>query len=248
MSKQTHSTGLAATLTLSRLAWRRLFRGKLIWLSLAMCALPVPLAYIGAAATTATPSTWRTVYSLLLVLVAIVPALHLAPAVAEEIEDKTYTYLWSRPLPRWSLIAGKLLALAPATAFLLGVTAAGACALTLGSSIGEYPMAPVCAAVGTALGALAASCACMGVGSLMASHATITAILYLGAVDLPVSYIPFSIQYLSFNFHMRQIALAQELFSSEALVAMLWLVGLAGIWLALALWKVARAEPAGGGR
>ncbi|HEX7700975.1 MAG TPA: ABC transporter permease subunit, partial [Kofleriaceae bacterium] len=100
----------AALSALARLTFTRLLRGKLMWVSLAIACLPIALATaLGREPSTALDITFK----IELFVIAILPALFAAPAIGEELEDRTATYLWSRPLPRWSILAGKLLALAP---------------------------------------------------------------------------------------------------------------------------------------
>src|SRR5207237_965006 len=49
----------------------------------------------------------------MMMILAILPPLFVSSSIGEEIEDRTTTYLWSRPLARWTVVGGKLLALVP---------------------------------------------------------------------------------------------------------------------------------------
>ena len=39
-----------------------------------------------------------------LVVMALLSSVFVASSIGEEIEERTITYLWSRPLPRWTLL------------------------------------------------------------------------------------------------------------------------------------------------
>ena len=43
-------------------------------------------------------------------LLTVIPPILVASSIADEIDDKTSAYLWSRALPRWSIVLGKFLA------------------------------------------------------------------------------------------------------------------------------------------
>ncbi|MBZ0236922.1 MAG: hypothetical protein K8M05_31630, partial [Deltaproteobacteria bacterium] len=109
-------SGLDATLALARLALVRSMRGKALWIAAAISLLP--LVVVGVQVSLGhTPTTmWETAFHLTLLTLPIVPSILIGPSLSDEIEDKTSAYLWSRALPRWSIIAGKLLGLAPIAA------------------------------------------------------------------------------------------------------------------------------------
>ena len=92
-------TTARAAMILAGLSLRRLFRSRVIWISAIVAMAPL-LVQVAAGGTASMKNEWRDLYSMLTVVLAIIPALHMAPAVAEEIEDRTFTYLWSRPFPR----------------------------------------------------------------------------------------------------------------------------------------------------
>lgn len=113
-------TGAQATAAIARLSFKRVVRGKALWVALASALLPAVAAFLYR--TYGGPDKlelWEPVFVLCALLFVIVPPVLVSSSIADEIDDKTSAYLWSRALPRWSLVAGKLLALAPLSAAVL---------------------------------------------------------------------------------------------------------------------------------
>ena len=115
-------------------------------------------------------------------VLAVVPAMFVAASIGEEIEDKTITYLWSRPLPRWHVIAGKLVALAP--------IAIGSRSLAGSSRCRSAPdaLAPS-TLVGIAAAALAISILASGISTLAPKHGMALTIIYMLLFDVPIGEI-----------------------------------------------------------
>lgn len=229
-------SGLAATWILARVALLRLRRSAwAVRFTLLFVALPAAFA---AMAVTSGASGWRAVFFLSVGLLAIVPPLHLAPAVAEELEERTFTYLWSRPVPRWSLVSGKLLGLAPVVALVL----AGAVALAYPLAAGHQGSADelLRGAAAMAVGAIAASMASVGVGSIAPRYPMPVAVSYLLALDLPVGELPLSLRSLSITYHVRAMAGLEK--GGAHWASAVWALGLGAVWLVVALWRTSRTE------
>jgi len=97
--------------TLVGVTLKRLTRGKALWIAAGLAALPVVFAVVlQGAGRSASPSE---LFAPTMLLFAVLPALLVGASVGEEIEDRTSTYLWSRPIARWAVLAGKLCALTP---------------------------------------------------------------------------------------------------------------------------------------
>lgn len=98
-----------------RLLWMRLARGRLIWIALVLLFLPAIVTGVLAAT-----GDWGVGFfdkvseSYLGFLVPLCAALLAAPTVADEIEGKTFTFLFARPAPRYALLLGRLAAAIPA--------------------------------------------------------------------------------------------------------------------------------------
>jgi ABC-2 type transport system permease protein len=234
-------SGMAAAGLLARLTVRRLFRSRAIWVTVALCFLPALFAYAVVDPDDRGLGSWNEVFAVALGLLAIVPPLHLASAVAEEVEDNTFTYLWSRPMPRWSVIVGKLAAIAPVLALLLSA------GTLLGFDAGYGSSSPgagdliVRAALALTLGVLGAGCVAIGLGSLIPRQALAVSIIYLLIIDLPIGALPFSLRNLSITYHVRHIAGVEKV-NNPVPESIGWLAGIAAIWLVLAFWRIARAE------
>lgn len=235
-------SGSRAAAVLARLTLLRLMRGKVLWISAFLALVPLVVLVLVDVPGASLRQQWQSFSPLLTLLVAVLPALHLAPAIAEEIEDRTFTYLWSRPFPRWSLLAGKLLALVPTVCALLGVTMAGAFALNFGAELGDHVALLGHGVAAMAVGVWAASAAAMGVGSVVPRHATAVALVYLLILDTPVGAMPFAIHNLSLTYHIRQIAQASFLSDTSPLESLLWLAGISAVWLGVAVWRISTAE------
>jgi len=99
--------GGAGVVAVARVALLRLVRGRASWLVALVAAVPLPFAAWLHARADAMASAFEVVK----LLVAIVPAWLVAAALGDELDHATYT--WARPLPRWTIVVGKLVALAP---------------------------------------------------------------------------------------------------------------------------------------
>ena len=100
-------SGLASTFVLARVTWTRLVRGRALWVSLFVAALPCLYAAMMRG------GVQDELYAFEILILAILAPMFISSSLGEEIEDRTTTYLWSRPIPRWAVLAGKLLALVP---------------------------------------------------------------------------------------------------------------------------------------
>ena len=188
----------SATWLLAKLNLKLLFRGNLWWILAACGVLPVLLARISQ-----TRHAAETAVASAITLLSIFTPLLVAGSVGEEVEKKTYAYLWSRPIPRTSFILGKLLAYAPYlfAVFFLSVLASTNMAASRG---GDAPaLAPL--ACGGAVAALMLSVACALVATITPKHATGFSLFYLLFVDNVIGGIPTSIRYLSLQFQARTV-------------------------------------------
>jgi hypothetical protein len=221
----------AALSALARLTLVRLLRGKLLWVSVAIAFLPIALAK----AVASQPDTaLKTTFGIELFVLAILPPLFAAPAIGEELEDRTATYLWSRPLPRWSILAGKLLALAPfVTAIIVGSWIA-----SIVVALQKVP--PPITIVALAAGTLAVSIVSAGIATLAPKRGMAFAIIYVLIIDLSLGAIPASIQWISVT-HAARVLGGFESDSSPVSGAIAMAV-LSALWLAVAFRRIGRIE------
>lgn len=237
-------SGTSAALILMRLSWVRLFRNKAFWLSIALAALP--LLFLASLASNWDPDErWsRTLAVAVIPLLGILTPLNLAPIVAEEAEDETFSYLWSRPLPRWSVIAGKSAALVPFCWGLLFASVAAVWAISFGGQ-GDESWRLVRGLLAIGLGVVATGAISVGLGVLIRRQAVAVSAGYLLVVDLPLGNVPLSIANLSVTHHVSEIAArgAESAAAAPGMAAPLaWLLGLTAAWLALAVWRIERIE------
>jgi hypothetical protein len=222
---------------IARLAWMRLWRGRTIWLSAILFAAPVLLAGLTAARMRDAEERWRNVAELALrSMVLLAPVVHLATALSEELESRTFTYLWSRPISRPAILLGKMLAIVPALIG-MGLVSMGATWALCGAGHGLGS-----ALLATAVGIAGASAFAVGIGTLFPRHPLVVALGYVFFAEQILPEIP-SVQRLTTLFHVTQIAGVGEHAGTEGtLEALVTLAILSTIWIALALWKIRGSE------
>jgi ABC-type transport system involved in multi-copper enzyme maturation permease subunit len=233
MSFPAPSTG-TALVTLGRLTFTRLLRGKLMWVSLAIACLPAVLA--AALAKQHDVSVVGPVFKTLLGVMAILPPMFAAPAIGEEIEDRTASYLWSRPLRRWTILAGKLLALAPLSMALLA--GSWGLAIVAGAHAPDAPPAPMTVAA-VAAGAFGVSILSAGIATLAPKRGMALAIIYVLIVDLPLGVIPASVQWVSVTHAVSTLAGFEHASRLSGGVA---LFILCAIWAMVSFRRISRIE------
>ncbi len=215
--------------TLVGVSLRRVSRSRAVWVVAMIAALPTLLA----AAMPHRHEAVATAAALELVVMLLLPCVFVASAIGEEIEDRTTTYLWSRPIARWTLVVGKLLALAPLSALLV----AGGWVMATQAAGSPFPLQ---SAIAFAAGAVAVSVVAAGVALLVPKHGMAVSIAYLVIVDLVIGGIPASLQAISIT---RQVRLLADIESAPSLVTpAITLAAIAAVWLAIGLLRVRRLE------
>ncbi|HET7502845.1 MAG TPA: ABC transporter permease subunit [Kofleriaceae bacterium] len=222
---------LSTVWTLAAVTLRRLVRGKGLWIGAAIAALPSAFASVAHARGAASPDRILNATTLAL---AVLPAMFVASSIADEIEARTITYLWSRPIARWAVLAGKLCALAPIVIALVvgGWVVAG--------YVGLEAVPPVRTWLAIGGGCLAACLIAMGITTVVPRHAMALTIGYL-LVDNVIGLLPFSMRELSIMHQTRVLsgvgsaapALGQPL-AAMAVVA--------GLWAVVGLVRIGRME------
>jgi ABC-type transport system involved in multi-copper enzyme maturation permease subunit len=215
----------AAVWSIARVTFRRSTRGMLPAIAFIISLLPVLAA-------APMHKNGNSAAELVMLVLVILPPMFVASSLGEEIEDKTAAYLWSRPLARWTIIAGKLLALAPMCAVFVTGSLVG-CGFA-----GDPSLLNAGIITALAAGAIATCCAVAGIAAILPRHAMIFAIIYL-LIDLTVGSIDASIHYASLAYAMRSIA-GQT--SSVAIIGAIAMVAISGVWLSVAFRRIARLE------
>ena len=216
----------SALLTLVGVTWRRFARGRAVWVAVVIAALPV---LMGAVIGDPDPVTVIT-----MLVMGLLPPVFVASTIGEELEERTSTYLWSRPLPRWTLLIGKLLALAPIASVLIAL----GWVVAIQVATGAPPSARSIAAF--AIGGLVISAMSAGIGTLVPKHGMALSIVYFVVIDLAVGAIPASVQSISITRHVRQLAgLDDPGTLGEPAITLLII---STVWLAVGLWRIRRLE------
>lgn len=235
---------MSAITSLAGLTWKRILRGRTKWSTAVLVAVP-PIVGAATLARVQDPGArWTIVAELTFRSIGLLaPVLHLATAVNEENEGKTYTYLWSRPVRREALLFGKMLAVVPAIAAAAVLSLALSFAIV---SIGPGAMDPLWllrSAGAAVLGVAAASCFAVAIGSIFTRHPLVVAFGYVFFAEqiLPQQE---SIQNLTTLYHVKTVAQLPKAIQvgDDAGGAILALVVLSAIWLGLAVWRIRRLE------
>jgi ABC-type transport system involved in multi-copper enzyme maturation permease subunit len=221
-----------AVTTLASVTFTRLRRGVALWLGLVFAALPIAYPAVSAMTHSAEPSLQHLLDGVRLLL-AVLPAMFVASSIGEDIEHKTSTYLWSRPIPRWGVIAGKLLALVPTVAVLV-LASWVAC-----FAVARQTAPPVDSCIALVEGSIAASLIAAGIATLVPSYALVLTIGYM-LVDMFISALPMSLAELSITHQVT--ALAQLSNAGEMVAPLVWLIGVSGLWLVIAVVRINRLE------
>ncbi len=226
-------TGGAATLALSRLMVRRFARTSTPWICAVVAALPIAFA----AALRGRHVFAIRMFQIEQLLLVVLPAIVIAAAISSDLENRASTYLWSRPLARWSVVIAKLVALTPFMVALVVVSWIGAIAIGAGEM-----------ASGAQLGALAGGTVAVaviaaGIAVVVPRQGMALTIVYMlcdGMIgQLPTTRVQ-AISMVSVTHHIAR--LAGMVTDGSPALAGIGLVIVPAIWLAIGLMKVGRLE------
>jgi ABC-type transport system involved in multi-copper enzyme maturation permease subunit len=233
-------TGGQATLALARLAVVRAIRGKALWIACALSLLPLVVLGVQLSLGISRENMWRTAFELTLLTLPIIPSILVGPSLSDELEDKTSAYLWSRALPRWSIIAGKLVGLAPLAAVI------PAASITISWLVmgGPGVIAPEQFArgiVGSCSATIVAAALVAALSTLAPRHAVAVSVVYLLFIDKVVGELPIKLKYISISSGGRAIAGFSDT-DVTAAVGAVSLVAIAAIAITIAVTRIARLE------
>jgi ABC-type transport system involved in multi-copper enzyme maturation permease subunit len=230
--------GVEGAVAIAQVAFKRMLRGKALWVVIALAALP----FLSTAALedANVREDWGGVIAFWGYLLAILPPVLLASAIGEEIEERTMTYLWSRPLPRWSIVGGKILAIVP----VLWIVLAAALAVPFYARFPdatEHTTIFVRTMAAVVLGTVGVVAVTAGLATLVPRHGTVVSLAYLVFVDRTLAFFDASISKLSVTYHA--IRLTGMWGDAQPLVQSIgWLLGLSAAWMAVAAWRIRRLE------
>jgi ABC-type transport system involved in multi-copper enzyme maturation permease subunit len=225
-------TTLSTMWTLAGITLKRLGRGKALWIGGMFAALPV--AYASTVHSRHVAPAPDDLFKIPLLLLALLPAIYVGASIGEELEDRTSTYLWSRPIARAAVLAGKLCALVPIViALLVGGWFAGIMIWTEAA-----PSAISCVAL--AAGCVAASLVAAGIATVVPKHGMALTIGYM-LVDLFIGAMPFSLNQLSIT---NQANVLADLGGAPPAIAtpLVAMAVIAGLWGAVGFVRIRRLE------
>jgi ABC-type transport system involved in multi-copper enzyme maturation permease subunit len=226
-----------ATRAMASLTWLRTRRSRTLWISLALVMLPVIQGAVVRVAgdfnSLDSDRVWRDLLIAEFLLLAVLCPLYGAASLGEEIDSGTMTYLWSRPLARWTIAAGKLAALTPIVMVLIVASA------TAAMLVARNALPPVSGLVALAIGAISISIASAGIAMLVPRHSMVVPIAYFLFLDLPIGELPAALYRLSMSHHLRVLAVGD---SGSTATAAIWLGALTSFWAAIGLWKLRTLE------
>ncbi|HEX5064207.1 MAG TPA: ABC transporter permease subunit [Kofleriaceae bacterium] len=217
----------SALATLAGVTLRRLSRSRALWVLLAISLLPAFIASFLHGHTT----IFDLVATTQLIVTALLASVFVASAIGEEIEDRTTTYLWSRPIARWTIVAGKVIALAP----ICGLLAAGGWAVAMKWTNSPLELRTTLA---FASGGIALSFVAAGIALLVPKHGMALSIIYLLLVDLVIGGIPASLQSISITHQVWLLARTDPGIANPAIT----MVVIAVLWLGVGLLRLRRLE------
>jgi ABC-2 type transport system permease protein len=221
----------SAIAAMAALTWKRTRRSRTLIISLVLMLLPAAVGVAMRFSELPPEQVWSNLLRTELVLLAVLCPLYAAASLGDEIESGTMTYLWSRPMPRWTIAAGKLVALTPIVALMLVGS------VTLAMLVARSAMPPTAGLEALALGAVTVSIAATGIAMLVPRHSMVVPMAYVLFLDLPIGELPAVICRLSMTHHLR--AIGEGTATGENLV---WLLGVTAVWAALGLWRLRKFE------
>ena len=209
MSEATITFG-AASRVYARMAWLRMRRGRLVWLAVAMFALP--LLYV---AGLAIAGHWgRGLFDNVCefyfgFLIPFVPALTASAVVAEEIENKTFTFVFARPAPRGALVIGKLWAATVPALFVLVPSLAIAwlvAQLRFPADMADTWPHLLRVELAAVAGLCAYSALAAAIGTLFSRHPLVAVLVYLMLVEAGLGAAPIVLNLITIHWHLRNVA------------------------------------------
>ncbi len=228
----------STTLSIAYVTWLRILRRRALWVCMVIASLPV--LYAGAMTSLISTGGRAAVigndlFALELLVLGLLAPMFVATAIGEEVEDRTTTYLWSRPIARWSVLAGKLLTLVPLMIVVVFIS------WSLAAWIAWGMMPPMRTYGALAVCTLSMSLVATGIGTLAPKHGMALTIVYLLFFDFPLGVLPQTLRELSVGHQVRTLS---GLYPGEigVLSAAVGLVAIALVWSVVAALRVRRLE------
>jgi ABC-2 type transport system permease protein len=217
-----------AVLAIARLTVWRLLHSRAPLIGIVVAALPIAFA---AALRGRTGYALRS-FEVEQLLLVVLPAIVVAAAITADLDDRSITYLWSRPIPRWTLVAGKLVVLTP---YVVALVVIG---WIVATAVGAGTLASASTTLALAAGACASAFVAAGIATVAPRYGMALAIIYM-LVDSVVGQIPAGIAVLSVTHDVAQLAGVGH---GSPLVAASSLVAISAAWSIYGLRKIRLLE------
>jgi ABC-type transport system involved in multi-copper enzyme maturation permease subunit len=228
---------VGAVVTIARVTVMRAIRGRALWIALGIAMLTIAFAAVLVAASRSHRAEIELLLTGEMFVLVIVPPMLTASSIGDDIEDRTSTYLWSRAIPRWTVLVGKLVALAPIT---MGIVA-GTWAVAV--KIGDPQELTPGVVGGIAGAALAVSCISAGLATLVPKHGMAVAMIYVFVFDLWVGLVPASLQNICVSYQARMIgSIDRTSRDTSPTTAAIFMAAVSLLWLGIGLWRIRRIE------
>jgi len=203
---------LRALWTLYTLTLRQYLHGKRWMMIAVLFLLPAALAVLIRATAPNAPEIFLEFLLAFLfipqALLPLVALLHASGMIQDEQEEQTITYLLIRPIPKWALYLGKLVAtLTTAVALTAFFTAIAYAAIYWGAKSPPPDVRFRCVvAVGVHSLAVIAYCCLFGLISLFTRRTLIVGILYAAIIEGLLANLPLGVRLLTVIYYARIIA------------------------------------------
>ncbi len=232
----TYLTDGQAVAAIARLSLARVLRGKALWFAIGLGLLPVLVAVASRAKSGDAAETWDGLIVTFTLAMGIIAAILVSSSLSDELDERTAAYLWSRAVPRWSIVAGKLVGLVPLVAgpVLLGLTVSWL-ALSGPSTVGTTPLLRALGAF--AMGSVGAASVAALVATLAPRFGTPLAVGWLMLIDATFAGFDFSLKAVTVSYGTRALARG-----STDWLAPVSLVAMTALCLWWALRRVERIE------
>jgi ABC-type transport system involved in multi-copper enzyme maturation permease subunit len=230
--------GGEASLAIAAIALRRATRGRMLPVIGGLSLVPLVLSLQLKGADTAPDKAWEGLVGTWSYLVAILAPILLGSAIGEEIEERTATYLWSRPLPRWTIIVGKLVALVPVLWLLMLISLLLPGLIFYKEQLFDH-FGEVLAAL--LLGTTAVAAMTAGLTALWPKFGHYLTLGYLVAIDRTLGWSEKFVGKITMSFHTLNLAGVHDAHEST-LEAVIGLLVLTAIWISIAVWRIRRME------
>jgi ABC-2 type transport system permease protein len=231
-----------------RMTMLRMRRGRIFWATLLLLTTPlfyvVPLAIAGHWGGGLFDEMAELCFRF---IVPFVPALLASPVLAEEIENKTFTFAFARPAPRSSLVLGKYVAvIAPLVVVLVPVIALGwlVAMARYPSDMADGVSHLLRVETAAVLGLVFFGAISMAIGTIFTRHPLFIAAFYVG-YELLISRMPVAFNMTAMLWHLRNLGGLPLPDSSLALSVPAWVSALVVTTVASALLWLSTAAVTG---